>query len=210
MRKSFHGDRRVGTLQPLCRGQVSVDRLRCEYRKDPLGIDATKPRLSWILLSDERGQKQTAYQVLAAATPEALAKDQGDLWDSGQVASDQSIQLEYAGKPLTSRMQCHWKVRVWDKDHRLSPWSKPATWTMGLLEPKDWQAQWIGAVVDRPERTKQQRIGLGAAESRRSALCGRAPAKRNCPIEAAGTSHGLRLWVRVLRDVDQRNESRRS
>ena len=62
-------------------------------------------------------------------------------------------------------MQCHWKVRVWDKDHRLSPWSKPATWSMGLLEPKDWQAQWIGAVVDRPERTKQQRIGLGAAET---------------------------------------------
>ena len=99
-----------------CWAGVSVDNLRCEYRKDPLGIDATRPRLSWILQSDDRGQKQTAYQVLTAATPEALAKDQGDFWDSGRVASDQSIQLEYAGKPLTSRMRCHWKVRVWDRE----------------------------------------------------------------------------------------------
>ena len=47
-----------------------------------------------------RGSKQTAYQVLAASTPESLAKDQGDLWDSGRVNSDQTAHVEYAGKPL--------------------------------------------------------------------------------------------------------------
>jgi len=116
--------------------------LRCEYRADPLGIDAQKPRLSWLMeaagqKTEVRGQKQTAYQVLAASSEELLNNDTGDLWDSGKVASDQSIQVEYQGKPLESRMVCHWKVRVWDKDGKASDWSKPALWSMGLLKPDD-------------------------------------------------------------------------
>jgi hypothetical protein len=67
---------------------VEVENLRCEYLENPLGIDVAKPRLSWKLetgdLKPERGIKQTAYQVLVASTPELLAKDQGDLWDSGR------------------------------------------------------------------------------------------------------------------------------
>ena len=123
---------------------VEVQKLRCEYLEDPLGIDATKPRLNWVLEDGERGQKQTAYQILVASTPEILAKDQGDLWDSGRISSDQSIQVAYAGKPLESQAACHWKVRVWDKDGEVSDWSAPALWTMGLLKPEDWSAQWIG------------------------------------------------------------------
>jgi alpha-L-rhamnosidase len=106
---------------------ANLTNLRCEYRDNPLGIDAAKPRLSWVIgdpiseISDlksqiPRGQKQSAYQVLVASPPELLAKDQGDLWDSKKVASDQSIQVEYAGKPLESRQVCHWKVRVWLKN----------------------------------------------------------------------------------------------
>ncbi len=94
---------------------VTVDKPRCEYQVDPRGIDVAQPRLSWILQSDQRGQKQTAYQVLVASSPDVLAKDQGDLWDSRRVASDQTIHVEYAGKPLSSRLQCFWKVRAWDQ-----------------------------------------------------------------------------------------------
>ena len=101
--------------------------------------------LSGFYLKPERGIKQTAYQILVASTPEILAKEKGDLWDSGKVAGDQSIQVEYAGKPLASRTDCHWKVRVWDKDGKASDWSQPALWRMGLLNPEDWQAKWIGA-----------------------------------------------------------------
>ena len=128
---------------------AEVANLRCEYRLNPLGIDVTKPRLSWVMEDGEqrpenRGLKQTAYQVLVASTPELLAKDQGDMWDSGKVANDQSIQVEYQGKPLESRMPCYWKVRVWDQDDQASAWSIGATWEMGLLKPEDWQAKWIG------------------------------------------------------------------
>ncbi|MCX6873247.1 MAG: alpha-L-rhamnosidase N-terminal domain-containing protein [Verrucomicrobia bacterium] len=169
---------------------ANLTNLRCEYRDNPLGIDAEKPRLSWVIEerdqnagralansekpgealtgmaegnSEVRGQRQTAYQVLIASTPELLAEDQGDLWDSGKVVSDQSIQVEYAGKPLESRMICHWKVRVWLKDDKTdnrqpttdnsppgkpSAWSQPAGWSIGLLKPADWQAKWVKAGGD--------------------------------------------------------------
>ena len=123
---------------------TTAGNLRCESLENPLGIDATQPRLSWQLSSGERGQKQTAYQILVAASEKNLAKDKGDLWDSGKISSDQSIQVDYAGQPLASRAQCFWKVRVWDKDGKVSGWSKPALWTMGLLRAEDWNAKWIG------------------------------------------------------------------
>ena len=128
---------------------AEVTNLRCEYRENPLGIDVEKPRLSWKLETGnrkpERGIRQAAYQVLVASTPELLAQDKGDLWDSGKVASDQSIQVEYAGKPLVSRQQCFWKVHVWLASRSLGEgWSQSATWTMGLLKPADWKGKWIG------------------------------------------------------------------
>jgi alpha-L-rhamnosidase len=76
-----------------------------------------------------------------------LARDQGDLWDSGRVASDQTAQVEYAGKPLGSGVRAYWKVRAWDRAGRPSPWSAPAAWTMGLLAPTDWRARWIEAPI---------------------------------------------------------------
>ncbi|NLX05480.1 MAG: family 78 glycoside hydrolase catalytic domain [Phycisphaerae bacterium] len=118
-------------------------RLRCEYLIDPVGIDAVTPRLSWVLQSEERGQRQTAWQVLVGSRPDVLSEDRGDLWDSGKVDSDRTSHVEYAGGPLVSRMRCFWKVRVWDKVGRPSRWSDVAQWSMGLLARGDWEAQWI-------------------------------------------------------------------
>ena len=122
--------------------------LRCEYRRDPLGLDAARPRLSWIL--DPTDQKQTAYEVLVASSPALLAKDLGDWWESGKVESDQSVNVEYAGRPLKSGARCVWKVRIWDHRGKPSAWSKPATWTMGVLRPEDWTARWISTEVVPP------------------------------------------------------------
>ncbi len=117
--------------------------LKCEYLVDPRGIDTIKPRLSWIVPCDRRGQRQTAYHILVADSPEALTQDVGSLWDTGKVESDRSTLIEYAGRPLGSRMRCYWKVKVWDKQGRATIWSKPANWSMSLLGPDDWHAQWI-------------------------------------------------------------------
>ena len=121
--------------------------LRCEYLVDPLGIDETTPRLSWIIQASpkQRVQKQTAYQIIVASSEKKLNATKGDLWNSGKVESDQSNQIEYGGKALTSRVRCFWKVRIWDKDKKVSSWSKPAYWTMGLLNSNDWNAEWIGS-----------------------------------------------------------------
>lgn len=120
--------------------------LRCEYREAPLGIDATVPRLSWRLQAKEdvRGLQQSAYQVRVASSAALLEQGRPDLWDSGKVESDRTFQVEYAGRPLSSRSRCYWQVRVWDQDGRASDWSEPSLWTMGLLDPEDWQAEWIG------------------------------------------------------------------
>ena len=117
--------------------------LRCEYLRDPLGIDIVRPRLSWIVESSDRGQRQTAYRILVASSRQLLDRDQGDLWDSGRVASNQTAHVEYAGRTLDSGMQCFWKVRAWDRDGRPSAWSVSSRWTMGLMKPEDWKAQWI-------------------------------------------------------------------
>jgi alpha-L-rhamnosidase len=118
--------------------------LRCEHLLDPLGLEAPAPRLSWVVESGERGQRQTAWRVLAASTEQLLRQDQGDLWDTGKVAGDETLGAAYQGKPLVSHQRCFWKVKVWDKDNRESPWSKPASWSRGLLRPGDWKAEWIG------------------------------------------------------------------
>jgi alpha-L-rhamnosidase len=126
-------------------GAASVNGLRCEYQKEPLGLDVARPRLSWIMNSDGRGDFQSAYQVLVASTPEKLSLGQGNLWDSGRVESSDSIYVPYSGVPLESRARCYWKVRVWDKGGKASPWSAASFWTMGLLKPEDWKAYWITA-----------------------------------------------------------------
>ena len=123
---------------------VTVGQLRVEHLENPQGIDAAQPRLSWMLQSNERGVKQSAYQVLVASSEKNLARDEGDLWDSQRVPSDSSVLLPYAGQPLASRAECFWKVRVWDANGKVSGWSKPALWTMGILDPASWRAKWIG------------------------------------------------------------------
>ena len=133
-------------------GQVNVTRLRCEYAVNPVGIDTAKPRLSWIVESCDRGQRQTAYQVLVASSPAALANDRGDLWDSGRVTSDRSILIPYSGKVLASRARCWWKVRAWDTNDVPSRWSTPARWSLGLVRQQDWRAKWIGDPAYEPSR----------------------------------------------------------
>jgi alpha-L-rhamnosidase len=132
-------------------GSITVEELTCEYLSNPLGIDVIQPRLSWKIRQTagaRNGQLQTACRILVASSPENLAADNGDLWDSGKVKSDRSIQVTYQGKPLESMQQCYWKVKVWNNYGEVTAWSEPGYWGMGLLRAADWQAEWIG---DRPD-----------------------------------------------------------
>ncbi len=111
-------------------GPLAPASLRCEYLVDPMGIDVAKPRFFWVIGHAERGQTQSAYQIVVSTDPKAAA---GDIWDSGKIASPKSIQVPFAGKALESGKSYFWKVRNWDRDGRESPWSAVARFDTGLF-----------------------------------------------------------------------------
>lgn len=120
--------------------------LRCEHRHNPMGLDVPAPRLAWKTKAAASNWQQSAYQI-GVATDSGFAK--GKLvWDSGKVGSDASILLPYAGPVLSAGRRYYWRVRVWDAQGRVSPWSATAFWEMGLLARADWRAQWISAAND--------------------------------------------------------------
>jgi alpha-L-rhamnosidase len=129
----------------LEKSEMMVHNLKCEYQTDPLGIDNLFPRFNWQLVSNMRGQKQSAYRILVSESLENLNKNIGEIWDSKKVSSDQSVQVLYKGRILETGKQYFWKVKGWDKDGNATTWSPPATWTMGLLNETDWKAKWVGA-----------------------------------------------------------------
>lgn len=136
-----------------------VEALRCEATVDPLGVDAVTPRLSWRVASDEPGQRQTAWRVLVASSPEVLAEERADLWDSGRVEGDRTTYVPYGGRALAASERVYWTVRSWDRDGRPSAWSRPASWTAGLAGEADWAgARWITAAgEERLENTLLRR-----------------------------------------------------
>ena len=86
---------------------------------------------------------------MVASGPELLETESPDWWESGRVGSA-ALDTRYGGTPLRSAQTACWRVRVWDAAGQSSPWSEIATWSMGLLEPSDWQARWIAGRAPRP------------------------------------------------------------
>ena len=136
-----------------------VTNQRCEYRENPIGIDELNPRLSWQIESEQRGVRQSAYQIKVARSREALSQDAELLWDSGRVESKQSLHLPYAGQALSAGDRCYWQVRIWDENKQASAWSPVASWEIGLPSPEDWSgASWIRFTADDRDSPLTQRI----------------------------------------------------
>ncbi|KJF43403.1 alpha-L-rhamnosidase [Draconibacterium sediminis] len=126
----------------LC-AKTSVKKLVCEYHENPVGIDVEQPRLSWQLYSDQQNVVQSAYEIRAAGSVKDLASKSKQLWNSGKVESDKSVNVVYGGPQPESMQRVYWQVRVWDNTGKASSWSEPAYWEMGILEPELWKASWI-------------------------------------------------------------------
>jgi alpha-L-rhamnosidase len=123
--------------------RISVKNLHTGYLENPLGIDERRPSLSWQIATSRRNVLQGAYQVQVAQTLGQLREGTGLLWDSGKVASENTVYVLYEGPETQSRRRYYWRVRAWDQDDRPSDWSEPAWWEMGLLDEAEWSADWI-------------------------------------------------------------------
>ena len=115
---------------------VSVGNLRVENLDNPLGIDTAEPRFSWQIASDKQNVRQTAYQII-------VNDDNGEIWNTDKIDSDQQLWIPYAGKKLQSNTHCTWRVKVWTTAGE-SEWSNHARFSIGLLDEGKWSGYWIG------------------------------------------------------------------
>jgi alpha-L-rhamnosidase len=119
--------------------------LRTEYLHNPLGMDVSHPRFSWVIESSERDWKQSAYQVEVSDNKQELINGTADMWNTQKVSSDTSINISYSGKVLKSNQSYYWKVRLWDENGKLTSWSEINFFHTGLFNQTDWGGEWIGA-----------------------------------------------------------------
>lgn len=130
--------------QSVSAQKLTADNLKCEYKRDPAGVDNKKPKLSWQLHSSGVNIIQTAYRVIVSDDPSFLEMNRGNIWDSKKVLSRTSLQVSYHGKTLLPAKKYYWKVMVWDNKGNVSSWSDNASWQMGLLSADDWRgARWL-------------------------------------------------------------------
>jgi alpha-L-rhamnosidase len=178
---------------------VDVTNLRTELIPNPQGINTSAPRLSWEINSNERNVKQTAYQILVASSLDKLNAGEGDLWDSKVVDSDASSFIAYGGKNLESRTQCYWKVKITTNKGE-SNWSKPASWSVGLLKQQDWQAKWVGLDKAAEDESIKGRTRLAARYLRKEFDETQKPVKATLYISGLGL---YKLYVNGQKIGDQ-------
>jgi alpha-L-rhamnosidase len=118
--------------------------LRTDDLATPLGIDDPAPRLSWQLHDPARGARQQAYEVLVASSEDLLAQEKPDVWDSGRIESDASLNIKYAGPALQASTRYYWQVKLWDAAGNAYDKGKTSWWETGLMKQDAWKADWIG------------------------------------------------------------------
>ena len=97
---------------------ISQVRLRTNNLDAPLGVPVHQPRLSWgfeaTTSPPARGLAQAAYRIQAASQADSSAGS-ADIWDSGKVASSDSLEIFFGGTAdiLKPSQTVHWKVTVW-------------------------------------------------------------------------------------------------
>ncbi|WP_372774144.1 family 78 glycoside hydrolase catalytic domain [Mangrovibacterium sp.] len=123
--------------------QLEITRLFVENKINPVGISVLYPRLSWTLASSKRNVSQSAFDIRVSESLESLQKGVDLVFSTGKIPSDQSVYVQFTGNTLKPGRKYYWQVRVWDQNDKVSKWSTPNFWIMGLMGPENWQAKWI-------------------------------------------------------------------
>lgn len=130
---------------------INVYEITCEYKKTPLGIDITNPRISWKLNSNRRGTIQTAYQIQVSTSDNF----EDIVWDTKKVDSEQSLHITYNGEELKSETRYFYRVKVWGNFSQESEWSEISWFEMAFLQQSDWKAKWITHNLEKFEKLKE-------------------------------------------------------
>lgn len=156
------------SLAAVAQNGISISQLQTEMLTNPEGIDVKQPRFNWVLQSKLNQIKQIAYQITVASSLEKLNTNTPDLWDSGKVVSDESVNVIYSGKKLNNRQEAFWKVRIWtNKGEAVA--TDIAHFSMGILTYADWKStRWIGYDKISPEDSISQFSRLSARYLRKS------------------------------------------
>ncbi|MEQ9289480.1 MAG: family 78 glycoside hydrolase catalytic domain [Cyclobacteriaceae bacterium] len=184
MRESHSGD-----IIPV----LKINELRVEYQENPSAIDVASPRFSWVLTGEGRGRYQTSYQIEVASSKENLEAGRADIWNSGQVVSSQTNQVEYEGPSLESFKKYHWRVKVWDENQQQSGWSPPSFWSMGALKFSDWKGKFISHNVGYNKADKYDSLYLPPARYLRKSFNINKKVKRAVAYTTALGLYELRL-----------------
>jgi alpha-L-rhamnosidase len=128
--------------------QASIVHLTTNGLEEPLGTALEAPQFSWQIADSRTGARQSAYEILVASSAARLEAGNADVWDSGKVSSDQSVNVSYAGPALKGQARYFWRVRVWGTDGAAYPESKIEWWETGLADASEWKAQWIAAETE--------------------------------------------------------------
>ncbi|WP_164981309.1 alpha-L-rhamnosidase [Silvibacterium dinghuense] len=134
----------ISSVYAQQRRMEDVVDLRCDSLTSPLGDDNPHPAFSWKLKDTRIGAAQSAYRVLVASTPASLAKNVGDVWDSGRIEGSQSIGVLYAGPKLDAERRYYWRVLLWNESGKPYRASGNSWWETGLMDASAWRGDWIG------------------------------------------------------------------
>ncbi len=91
------------------------------------------PEFGWAVPSSYGPTRQTAFQIQVSRDVWALGAGEPDLWDSGKVTSDQSLNVTFGGSPLADDSTYYWHVRIWDEAGETSPYSVIQPFHTGTL-----------------------------------------------------------------------------
>ncbi|MEN3323123.1 glycoside hydrolase family 78 protein [Mariniflexile soesokkakense] len=130
----------------ISNGQTAVAKLTCDLAENPLAVVNKQPRLGWQLASEKSNVSQKAYQILVASSVEKIDKNEGDIWDSGKVISNQSQFVNYKGSVLKAETKYFWKVKIWNQDNQESNFSESAFFRIAPLA-SELNPTWIGAIT---------------------------------------------------------------
>jgi hypothetical protein len=173
---------------------LAVRNLRVEWLSVPIGIDNLRPRFRWEIAADPaaRGVRAKSARVLVARSPEALAARHGDVWDSGALGQDRFTARPPRPLSLQSHTPYYWAVAVIDASG-VTRWSEAARFITGLIDPTEWQGQWIAAKppVPTPPHMRGQSKLISTPEDTRLPLFRKDFALDALPVRAVVSVSGL-------------------